>query len=305
MFGWIVFFKINPRFLSPLKKKGKCRLGGHFFGPHIFFFSTNLRSKQKIQQNQDLAVDGWNPAPVEVGSLSHYLQGSLYIPGGCLGFLNHQQLVVVLALFQLFQFVHLSRQSFTASQSLRGIPAGKAYFCWWKHGRPDQGVIHLAIRCWDPSDCWSLPWMVNPPATQKAMSKLGLIYRLDWWPIIFNLYLDIYLYIFYGFWKFQSMFHLLFFFQFCWVESCSLVATNPTLSVPCEGCGHQSKSHRRKMQRRSVQRNQTVRVMWVSVVNSEITRFSVVQHVAFAVNNSKSHFCRNGSSSGYLHLLIS
>lgn len=147
--------------------------------------------------------------------------------------------------------------------------------------------------------------MVNPPATQKAMSKLGLIYRLDWWPAIFDLYLDIYLYIFYGFWKFQSMFHLLFFFQFCWVESCSLVATNPTLSVPCEGCGHQSKSHRRKMQRRSVQRNQTVRVMWVSVVNSEITRFSVVQHVAFAVNNSKSHFCRNGSSSGYLHLLIS
>ena len=62
MFGWIVFFKINPRFLSPLKKKGKCRLGGHFFGPHIFFFSTNLRSKQKIQQNQDLTVDGWNPA---------------------------------------------------------------------------------------------------------------------------------------------------------------------------------------------------------------------------------------------------
>ena len=122
------------------------------------------------------------------------------------------------------------------------------------------------------------------------MSRLGLIYRLDWWSATFNLYLDIYLYIFYGFWKFQSMFHLLFFFQFCWVESCSLVATNPTLSVPCEGCGHQSKSHRRKMQRRSVQRNQTVRVMWVSVVNSEITRFSVVQHVAFAVNNSKSHF---------------
>ena len=31
-------------------------------------------------------VDGRNPAPVEVGSLSHYLQ-CLYIPGGCLGFL--------------------------------------------------------------------------------------------------------------------------------------------------------------------------------------------------------------------------
>ena len=32
-----------------------------------------------------------NPAPVEVGSLSHYPQGFKNIPGGCLGFLNHRQ----------------------------------------------------------------------------------------------------------------------------------------------------------------------------------------------------------------------
>ena len=38
-------------------------------------------------------VDGRNPASVtvEVGSLSHYLQGFSTIPGVCLGFLNHQQ----------------------------------------------------------------------------------------------------------------------------------------------------------------------------------------------------------------------
>ena len=30
-------------------------------------------------------------APVEAGSLSHYLQGLSTIPGGCFGFLNHQQ----------------------------------------------------------------------------------------------------------------------------------------------------------------------------------------------------------------------
>ena len=30
-------------------------------------------------------------SPVEVGSFSHYLQGFRKIPGGCLGFLNHQQ----------------------------------------------------------------------------------------------------------------------------------------------------------------------------------------------------------------------
>ena len=35
-------------------------------------------------------VDGRNPAPVEVGSLSHYLQGFIHPFGGCLGFLNHQ-----------------------------------------------------------------------------------------------------------------------------------------------------------------------------------------------------------------------
>ena len=34
------------------------------------------------------SVDGRNPAPDEVGSLSHYLQGFSTIPGGCLGFLR-------------------------------------------------------------------------------------------------------------------------------------------------------------------------------------------------------------------------
>ena len=37
-------------------------------------------------------VDGRNPAPVEVGRLSHYLQGSFH-PWWLAGFLNHQQYV--------------------------------------------------------------------------------------------------------------------------------------------------------------------------------------------------------------------
>ena len=37
------------------------------------------------------AVDGRNLAPVDNSSLSHYLQSFKNIPGGCLGFLNHQQ----------------------------------------------------------------------------------------------------------------------------------------------------------------------------------------------------------------------
>ena len=36
-------------------------------------------------------VDGQNPAPVEVGRLSHHLQGYIHPNGGCLGLLNHQQ----------------------------------------------------------------------------------------------------------------------------------------------------------------------------------------------------------------------
>ena len=34
-------------------------------------------------------------SPGEVGSLSHYLQFFKSIPGGCLGFLNHQQYLLL------------------------------------------------------------------------------------------------------------------------------------------------------------------------------------------------------------------
>ena len=47
------------------------------------------------QKNGSVRYCWWfrNPvnSPVEVGSLPHYLQGFSTIPGGCLGFLNHQQ----------------------------------------------------------------------------------------------------------------------------------------------------------------------------------------------------------------------
>ena len=35
-----------------------------------------------LKGNGDDPVDGRNPAPVEVGSLSHFLQGLEHIPGG-------------------------------------------------------------------------------------------------------------------------------------------------------------------------------------------------------------------------------
>ena len=48
--------------------------------------------------------DGRNLAPVEVGSLPQDLQGVLYIPGGCFGFLNHQHCP-----FINNSFFHMSR----------------------------------------------------------------------------------------------------------------------------------------------------------------------------------------------------
>ena len=50
-------------------------------------FKPNLVRKTEQQyggRNTRSTVDGRNPAPVEVCSLSHYLQGSIhpYIPGG-------------------------------------------------------------------------------------------------------------------------------------------------------------------------------------------------------------------------------
>lgn len=52
----------------------------------------------------DHTFDGRNLAPVQVGSLPQDLQGVLYIPGGCFGFLNHQHRP-----FINNSFFHLSR----------------------------------------------------------------------------------------------------------------------------------------------------------------------------------------------------
>ena len=54
-------------------------------------------------------VDGRNPAPVEVGSLSESIIYRVsYISGGCLGFLNHQQYIL--------QVTSSTRSSFQVDQ---------------------------------------------------------------------------------------------------------------------------------------------------------------------------------------------
>ena len=51
-------------------------------------------------------IDGKNPEPVEVGSLSQYLQAFCTIPGGCLGFLPST--VVWLKIIQILHFTKLA-----------------------------------------------------------------------------------------------------------------------------------------------------------------------------------------------------
>ena len=58
----------------------------------MLLFGCSFRSYWRQHTFLWTTVDGRNPANqlIPVSSLSHYLRG-VYIPGGCLGFLNHQQ----------------------------------------------------------------------------------------------------------------------------------------------------------------------------------------------------------------------
>ena len=87
----LFFSKSIPGFFPPSKKKVNV-VWEVIFLDHIFFLfnKSTIKTKNTTKSGSYCwwLKSGW---PVEVGSLSHYLQGSLYIPGGCLGFLNHQQ----------------------------------------------------------------------------------------------------------------------------------------------------------------------------------------------------------------------
>ena len=60
--------------------------------PHQFFCQVDTISALILEDGSEILR-----SPVEAGRLSHYLQCFLYIPGGCLGFLNHQQYLFELA----------------------------------------------------------------------------------------------------------------------------------------------------------------------------------------------------------------
>ena len=52
------------------------------------YFRVAGRDSKRGRWKNSSAVDGWNSAPLELGSLSHYLRLVLHFPGGCLGFLK-------------------------------------------------------------------------------------------------------------------------------------------------------------------------------------------------------------------------
>ena len=74
-----------------------CQFWSETFGERYFGMTEGNGPKisvEAIWKAQDLAWYRWwfrNPGPVEVGRLSHYLQGFIHPTGFCLGFLNHQQ----------------------------------------------------------------------------------------------------------------------------------------------------------------------------------------------------------------------
>ena len=66
----------------------------------MIFCSSNMETYNIFEMCTFCTVDGRNPAPVEVGSLSHYLQGfylqGVYLQGFYLqGFIHTSQVVVL------------------------------------------------------------------------------------------------------------------------------------------------------------------------------------------------------------------
>ena len=52
----------------------------------MIFCSSNMETYNIFEMCTFCTVDGRNPAPVEVGSLSHFTRLYTYIPGACFGF---------------------------------------------------------------------------------------------------------------------------------------------------------------------------------------------------------------------------
>ena len=63
---------------------------------HRAVLSSSLGNPKRASNH---TVDGINPAPVEAGSLSHYLQAFIIHPVVIAGFLNHQQYLKVVHQF--------------------------------------------------------------------------------------------------------------------------------------------------------------------------------------------------------------
>ena len=90
----------SKSFSKVFQSSGSCPTGWHPAGDNFSRYPTYVplplekpSDWTRPWTNDECTVDGSEirRSPVEVGTLSHYLQGFKNIPGGCLGFLNHQQ----------------------------------------------------------------------------------------------------------------------------------------------------------------------------------------------------------------------
>ena len=124
---------------------------------------TNLltipKKSQRIARCQN-TVDGRNPANQLRLVVYPIMYSSLYIPGGCLGFLNHQQYVWFLVSFSSYNAGHFERKTIRKSEN------GTVFLM----GKTVTKSITLLVDQWF---CPQGPWYLTPNFS-KSPTKKGI-----------------------------------------------------------------------------------------------------------------------------------
>ena len=134
------------------------------FGPKIL--NKNFQAKaQSIN-----TVDGWNPAPVEVGSLSHYLQGFCHIPRGW-----EWDFWTINRMARL----RLSPQPFRRrkNQPSRRSNDGGNYGNW-----EAVDPYNLGCSCWNDELMWV--YLCLSPTPSKCSFKSSNVAFVDQWHVV-------------------------------------------------------------------------------------------------------------------------
>ena len=87
----ILFFLTRPKGHERKKQTGNLKHHSLKGSPHFCWIANNQINIFDMMTEYNTTVDGWNPAPVEVGSLSPLFTGFWYILGGWPWDFFHQQ----------------------------------------------------------------------------------------------------------------------------------------------------------------------------------------------------------------------